>query len=116
EKNAVMDKKQQASASAGSSAAENGDEMLEKAMETAIECEVISTSLLQRKLRIGYARAARIVDQLDEMGLIGPSEGGSKPRKFLMTRAQFLEMKARKGESQPSASDADDDDFDIFAD
>ncbi|MGN0467361.1 MAG: DNA translocase FtsK [Acutalibacteraceae bacterium] len=116
EKNAVMDKKQQASASAGSSAGENGDEMLEKAMETAIECEVISTSLLQRKLRIGYARAARIVDQLDEMGLIGPSEGGSKPRKFLMTRAQFLEMKARKGEAQPSVSETENEDFDIFAD
>lgn len=114
EKNAAMDKKQQASASAGSSAAENVDEMLERAIETAIDCGVISTSLLQRKLRIGYARAARIVDEIDEMGLIGPSEGGSKPRKFLMTRAQFLEMKASKGDD--ATFDSSNDDFDILSD
>ena len=87
----------------------------ETAIETAIECDAISVSLLQRRLRIGYARAARIVDELDEMGLVGPSEGGGKPRKFLMTKAQFLEMKASKDNA---SSDTDDynDEFDILSD
>ena len=116
ERNAVADKKGQAAASAGSNASENsGDELLETAIETAIECDAISVSLLQRRLRIGYARAARIVDELDEMGLVGPSEGGGKPRKFLMTKAQFLEMKASKDNA---SSDTDDynDEFDILSD
>ena len=115
EKNATADKKQPAAAAAGDSADDGADEMIDRAIQTAIDCEVISVSLLQRKLRIGYARAARIVDELDERGLVGPQEGGGKPRKFLMTRAQYLEMKASKGE-ETAPSDAVDADFDIFGD
>ena len=115
EKNATADKKQPAAASAGESADDGSDEMIDRAIQTAIECEVISVSLLQRKLRIGYARAARIVDELDERGLVGPQEGGGKPRKFLMTRAQYLEMKAARGEDIAPA-DAIDGDFDILSD
>lgn len=115
EKNAAADNKK-IQAAAGSSVGDNGgDELLESAIETAIECEAISVSLLQRRLRIGYARAARIVDELDEMGLVGPSEGGGKPRKFLMTKAQFLEMKASKDNASSSSGD-ESDDFDIFGD
>lgn len=114
ERNATADKKQ-AVASAGDSADNGADEMLERAIETGIECEVISVSLLQRKLRIGYARAARIVDELDERGLVGPQEGGGKPRKFLMTRAQYLELKATGKSSQESTDDGDGD-FDILSD
>ncbi|MCM1545354.1 MAG: hypothetical protein NC110_08670, partial [Ruminococcus sp.] len=69
-------------------------------------------SLFQRKLRIGYARAARIMHQLDERGLIGPAESGGKPRKVLITKAQYLEMKASRGE--PAVSDGDD--FDVLSD
>ena len=115
EKNATADKKQPAAGAAGDSADDGSDEMIDRAIQTAIECEVISVSLLQRKLRIGYARAARIVDELDERGLVGPQEGGGKPRKFLMTRAQYLEMKASRGEEAPADSD-DDGDFDILSD
>ena len=57
----------------------------------------ISTTLLQRKLKLGYARASRIMDELEERGIIGPSEG-SKPRKVLMSKLQFDEWKARQME------------------
>lgn len=114
ERKAVEDKKSTAAAAAGDSA-DSGDDMLEKALEVAIDCEAASASLFQRKLRIGYARAARIMDQLDERGLIGPAETGGKPRKVLMTKSQFLEMKASRGEPAPDIGD-DDDDFDVLSD
>lgn len=72
---------------------EERDEMLESAVEVVVELGQASTTLLQRKLRLGYARAARIMDQLETSGIVGPSEG-SKPRKVLITKAQLLEMKA----------------------
>ena len=59
------------------------DELFREAAETCIQTSVGSTSLLQRKLRIGYGRAARIIDQLHEVGILGPSDG-SKPREVLI--------------------------------
>lgn len=67
------------------------DEALPQAIEIAVEAGQISTSMLQRKLRFGYARAGRIIDQMESRGIIGPSEG-SKPRKVLITRQQWIEM------------------------
>ena len=67
------------------------DEALPQAIEIAVEAGSISTSMLQRKLRFGYARAGRIIDQMEQKGVIGPSEG-SKPRKVLITRQQWIEM------------------------
>ncbi|MBQ9994622.1 MAG: DNA translocase FtsK, partial [Clostridia bacterium] len=67
------------------------DPMFTKAIEVVIEAGQASTSMLQRRLGVGYARAGRLIDQLAERGIIGPFEG-SKPRKVLMTRQQFLEM------------------------
>ncbi len=75
----------------------DADEMLPKAIECVIEAGQASTSLLQRKLKLGYARAARIIDQLEERKIIGPYEG-SKPRAVLMTRQQWLEMQASNSE------------------
>ena len=69
---------------------------LKKAIELAIEMQTISVSLLQRRLSLGYARAARIVDTMEQLGVVGPFEG-SKPRAVLMTRAQFDEMLMRQG-------------------
>jgi len=80
--------------SAGRDDAEDGDdtdEALPQAIEIAVNEGSISTSMLQRKLRFGYARAGRIIDQLEQRGIIGPSEG-SKPRKVLITRQQWIEM------------------------
>ena len=114
ERKAVEDKKAPAAAAAGESA-DSGDDMLEKALEVAVECEAASASLFQRKLRIGYARAARIMDQLDELGLIGPAETGGKPRKVLMTKSQFLERKASRGEPA-SDMQAETDDYDVLSD
>ena len=61
-------------------------------MEIAVEAGNISTSLLQRKLSLGYSRAARIVDKLETLGVVGPYEG-AKPRKVLITREEYLEMR-----------------------
>jgi len=71
------------------------DEMLEAAIEIAVDAKTVSTSLLQRKLKLGYARAARIVDEMEERGIVGPFEG-SKPRQVLLTREQWMEMKNRQ--------------------
>ncbi len=70
---------------------EQRDEMVTKAIEVVVDMGQASTSLLQRKLKLGYARAARIMDEMEEMGIIGPYEG-SKPRQVLITKNQWLEM------------------------
>ena len=59
------------------------DELFKRAAETCIQHKLGSTSLLQRKLGIGYGRAARIIDQLHDQGVLGPPNG-SKPREILM--------------------------------
>ncbi|MDE5945846.1 MAG: DNA translocase FtsK [Oscillospiraceae bacterium] len=71
------------------------EDIIEQAIVVAVENGQLSTSLLQRKLKLGYARAARIMDELEDMGVIGPSEG-AKPRKVLMSQLQFEERRARK--------------------
>lgn len=71
-------------------APENSDDKLEEAIKIIVENQTASTSFLQRKLSLGYARAARIMDELEQMGIIGPSNG-SKPREILMSKEQWLE-------------------------
>jgi S-DNA-T family DNA segregation ATPase FtsK/SpoIIIE len=81
---------------AGSSFEAGSDEdYIERAMQVAVNAGQISTSMLQRKLKLGYARAARVMDELEERGVIGPSEG-AKPRKVLMSKMQFDERKLRR--------------------
>ncbi len=72
---------------------ENYDALFEKAAEIVIETGTASTSFLQRKLSVGYARGAKIMDQLEEYGVIGAPEG-SKPRQVLMTKQMWLEKRA----------------------
>jgi S-DNA-T family DNA segregation ATPase FtsK/SpoIIIE len=67
------------------------DPMLREAIECVVEAGMASTSLLQRRLKLGYARAARIVDEMEARGIVGPFEG-SKPRPVLINRQQFIEM------------------------
>lgn len=66
------------------------DEKLEEAIRVVVEAGQASTSSLQRRLKLGYGRAARLIDIMEEMGIVGPSEG-SKPRQVLMTREQYYE-------------------------
>ena len=69
------------------------DPMLNDAIRVVVENGMASTSLLQRKLKLGYARAARIVDEMEQRGVVGPYEG-SKPRKVLITKDQLMEREA----------------------
>jgi DNA segregation ATPase FtsK/SpoIIIE, S-DNA-T family len=61
------------------------DELIERAIEVVRKAQRASTSLLQRRLRIGYPRAARLIDQLEEMGVVGPSQGGGREREVLLS-------------------------------
>ncbi len=76
----------------GNDSADDDDELIMQAMEIVVEGGQASTSMLQRRLKVGYARAARIVDQMEVRGIVGPSEG-SKPRQILISKEQFYEMK-----------------------
>jgi S-DNA-T family DNA segregation ATPase FtsK/SpoIIIE len=71
------------------------DELLPQALGIIVEAGYASVSLLQRRMNVGYPRAARLIDRMQEMGYVGPFEG-SKPRKVLISQAQYLEMKARE--------------------
>ncbi len=68
------------------------DEMLPLAVECVIEAGQASTSLLQRRLKLGYARAARLIDDMEVRGIVGPFEG-SKPRQVLISKDRWIEMK-----------------------
>ena len=72
-----------------------GDEMLVPAVDVILETNQASVSLLQRRLKLGYARAARIVDEMEEKGIVGPFVG-SKPRQILITKDQWEQMKQGK--------------------
>ena len=72
------------------------DDMLPAAIQAVVEAGQASASLLQRRLKVGYARAGRLIDQLEERGIIGPHEG-SKPRAVLMSRSEYMEMQAMGG-------------------
>ncbi|MBO5867673.1 MAG: DNA translocase FtsK, partial [Oscillospiraceae bacterium] len=69
-----------------------GDEMLPAAVDVILEIGQASVSMLQRRLKLGYARAARIVDEMEEMGIVGPYMG-SKPRAILVTKEQWESMR-----------------------
>ena len=68
--------------------------LIVKAAEIAVDMGQLSTTKLQRILKLGYAKAARIVDALEERGVVGPSEG-AKARKVLMTPQELTEWKLR---------------------
>lgn len=70
------------------------EDYVERAIKVAVDAGQLSTSMLQRKLKLGYARAARIMDELEDRGVIGPSEG-AKPRRVLMSKMQYDERRMR---------------------
>ena len=72
------------------------DELLPQAVDVIFETKQASVSMLQRRLKLGYSRAARLIDQLEEVGVVGPYEG-SKPRKIMITKQQWQEMQYSQG-------------------
>lgn len=116
ERQAAMEKKKNGGAvSDGDDSDGETDEMVPKAIEVVVDAQMASTTLLQRKLKLGYARAARIIDTLEERNIIGPYEG-SKPRKVLVTKQQWYEMNAlaQGGAAKDyTASDEKNDDMEI---
>ena len=77
------------------SAADDYDELLPAAIDVVLEVGQASVSMLQRRLKLGYGRAARLVDQMEEKGVVGPFEG-SKPRQLLITKEQWAEMQYKQ--------------------
>jgi S-DNA-T family DNA segregation ATPase FtsK/SpoIIIE len=91
ERQSVQDKKKKDSDDGTSFS----DEMLPQAIDCVFENGMASTTLLQRRLRLGYARAARLIDEIERLGIIGPPEG-SKPRQILLTKIQWAEIQSRE--------------------
>ena len=85
-----------------------GDEMLPAAVDVILETGQASVSMLQRRLKLGYARAARIVDEMEEKGIVGPFQG-SKPRAILITKEKWESMKT----GEPAPEPVDDIPFDV---
>ncbi len=98
--NAAVAEKEKGNAKGGGnapseqSAADEGDEMLPAAIDVVMETGQASVSMLQRRLKLGYSRAARIVDEMETRGIVGPFEG-SKPRQILITKEQWLALKMK---------------------
>ena len=90
EKHAIQDGKK-GSSGADSDEDSDSDPMFKQAVEVVIDAGQASTSLLQRRCKLGYARAARIMDEMEQKGVIGPYEG-AKPRAVLISRQQWLEL------------------------
>lgn len=90
------------SKSSGQSSDENQDPMLSSAIECVVEAGQASTSFLQRRLKLGYARAARIMDEMETRGIVGQQEG-SKPREVLITKQQWFEMSLNSNEQDEEA-------------
>ena len=72
------------------------DEMLPQAVEVVLETKSCSVSMLQRRVKLGYSRAARIVDQMEELGIVGPYEG-AKPRSVVIDREGWIEIQRQLG-------------------
>ncbi|MBO5196210.1 MAG: DNA translocase FtsK [Clostridia bacterium] len=87
-------KKGSGGATEGGGADGDGDPLLRQALDVAFESGKVSTSLLQRRLSIGYGRAAKIIDRLEELGYVSAPEG-QKPRQLLITKQEYMEMVLR---------------------
>lgn len=93
ENNAIPDKGN----SDGDNTNSDFDPMIEEAIKCVVEAGQASTSMLQRRFRVGYARAGRLIDEMEQMGIVGPHEG-SKPRQVLMTYQQWMERSVSKAD------------------
>ncbi|MBB1549178.1 MAG: hypothetical protein HG450_004175, partial [Clostridiales bacterium] len=82
---------------------DDNDPLLEEAIEEVIRNQTASTSFIQRKFKVGYARAGRIIDQMEQRGIVSGFQG-SKPRDVLMSKERWNELKSAPG-AENSASD-----------
>ena len=96
----VQEKDKKGAPAPDSTPEDDADELLPAAVEVVLETGQASVSMLQRRLKLGYSRAARLVDQMEERGIVGPFEG-SKPRQLLIDKAKWQEMQMGKAEAQP---------------
>ena len=103
---AEADKKSGPAPEADKPAKSDYDELLPQAVDVILETKQASVSMLQRRLKLGYSRAARIVDEMETRGIVGPFEG-SKPRQLLITKEQWqeLKMKGAYGATPPEAEE-----------
>ena len=94
--------------------AEEEDPMLDSAIELAVESGKISTSLIQRRLSLGYGRAAKLIDVMERRGIVSAPEG-QKPRAVLISREQYLEMKMNHSDDAAASAEPEDDEppFDL---
>ncbi len=91
---------------------ESLDPLLEKAVEVVLENGRASTSFLQRKLSVGYSRGSKIMDQLEEKGVIGPQDG-AKPREIRINMQQWIQMKAQGPVPEFTADNTEQMTFDV---
>ena len=96
EKAAVKEDAKSAKEESSGGKSDDYDELLPQAVDVILETNQASVSLLQRRLKLGYSRAARLVDQMEEIGVVGPFQG-SKPRDILITKQQWQEMQLVQG-------------------
>lgn len=94
----TIEVKKKGTANVSSDDTDREDELLSKAMEVIVDAQAASTTFLQRKLKIGYARAANLIDTLEERRIVGPPDG-SKPRNVLVSKQQWIEMYALNDDS-----------------
>lgn len=93
--------------------ADDSDELLEEAIDLVMDMGQASASMLQRKFKIGYSRAGRIVDQMEARGLISGYDG-SKPRQLLITKDEWQELKMGRGMSDNNATEEDSEEDEVF--
>jgi len=93
--------REQTSGSSGGS--DERDELFDEALRLVMETNQASVSILQRRMRLGYTRAARLIDMMEQDGYVGPY-CGSKPREILIDREAWLMKTMKKGEGEPQAA------------
>ena len=93
----ASDKKGLAAQALPGEGGEDEDPMLRAALELAVESQKISTSLIQRRLSLGYGRAAKLIDRMEQLGYVSAPDG-QKPREVLISKEQFMEMVMRDDE------------------
>ncbi len=84
----------------------DADDLLDEAIRTVVQTETASVSMIQRRLRVGYTRAGRLIDMLERRGVISGYEG-SKPRQVLITEADLPRVLAGGGDAEPVAVESD---------